>query len=361
MSAKKPTIYIHIGTIKTGTTSLQHFFHINRTILTEKFNIYYPKAAGIKNHTKLPLYAYYENIKELRTRHQIFTKEDIDKFRVDFKPQLLKELKTQIEKGKNILFSCEHLSSRAMKPYEINNLKDLFLELETNFKIIVYLRRQDQMMLSTYSTWVKSGGHWQLNPNAYKNRRYDHLSMLNLWSTCFGKENIIVRAFDKTRMLNEDLLCDFLSIFKIASTESFVRPKNNKLNSSLDEAQVQFLSIFNKFIPAIKEGKQNPDRGKLIKFLEEFTVSPRLSLNIDQKKKILSYFESDNKIIEDTYLKDGSKLFDSKIGEEEFYNPTPLTPEKAIEIAAHLWLRQQEIIKKNTTWYKKLYHRIKSI
>jgi len=338
---EKSTIFFHIGTIKTGTTSLQNFFHINRNLLVEYFNIYYPKVPGLQNHTRLPLYAYSENVKELRIRHKVNTEEELRQFRKGFEAKLQAELAPHIKAGRNVLLSSEHLSSRAVKDVEIKELLSLFKAFDVNYKVIVYLRRQDKMMLSTYSTWVKSGGRWQLNPNAYKNRRYNHLEMLNLWTSVVGKENMIVKVFEKTRMKNGDLFQDFSSVIGIANIKGLAIPKKEKLNSALDQEQIQFLTLFNKFVPSMNEGAPNKARGEIISYLEEFSTDNKLDITQEEKRKIYKHFESDNNKIAELYLSDGKPLFDPIPSTKEDVPPIKLTSEKAVEIAAYLWTKQQ--------------------
>jgi len=135
MSAKNSTIYIHIGTIKTGTTSLQQFFHLNRKALQDNFNIYYPKSPGPRNHTKLPLYAFDENVKELRVRHDIHSEQDLARFRRSFKAKFTEELRPHLSASRDILLSSEHLSSRAVNESEIQELLDLFSEFNLQFRV----------------------------------------------------------------------------------------------------------------------------------------------------------------------------------------------------------------------------------
>jgi len=350
MAAKKSTIYIHIGTIKTGTTSLQHFFHLNRNLLAEKHQLYYPKTPGFKNHTKLPLYAFDENVKELRIRHGLDSSEALQRFRKQFKIKFSDEIKPHLAHSKSILVSSEHLSSRAVKKSEIEQLMSLFEDFDVNFKIIVYLRRQDKMMLSTYSTWVKAGGRWKLNPNAYKNRRYNHLEMLNLWSSVIGKGNIIVKVFEKQKMKGGDLFQDFCQVLSIPSLVDLQIPENDNLNSSLDEEQIQFLTLFNKFVPVIADGKPNTLRGDIVKHLESYSSENKLDISIMEKQKIYSYFEKDNNKIAEQYLGSEMTLFDPIPDSQEETKPIRLTADKAVEIAAYLWTKQQkELTEKSWT------------
>ena len=344
MSAKKSTIFIHIGTIKTGTTSLQNFFHINRVLLAEEFNIYYPKSPGLQNHTRLPLYAYDGNVTELRARHNISSEEQLAKFRKEFISKFCNEIESHIETGRDILLSSEHLSSRATERAEIEKLLSLFEAYDVNCKVIVYLRRQDKMMLSTYSTWVKSGGRWQLNPTAYKNRRYNHLEMIQLWASVVGKENMIVKVFEKSRMKNGDLYDDFTDAIGIRDLSKLTIPKKANLNTALDQEQIQFLTLFNKFVPSMNEGSPNKDRGEIISFLEEFSTDNKLDISQEDKRNIYKHFEADNNRIAKEYIKNGQPLFDPITSEKEVLKPIKLTPEKAVEIASYLWIKQQQQI-----------------
>ena len=65
-------------------------------------------------------------------------------------------------------------------------------------KVIIYLRPQEEFLLSTYSTRIKSGGTDEFNPLAYKKNRYDYLGILDNWAKVVGEESINVGIFQKT-------------------------------------------------------------------------------------------------------------------------------------------------------------------
>jgi len=144
-----PCIYIHIGSFKTGTTSLQSFFYSNKHTLLKNHQIYYPSAPGKKNHIALPIYACEENIEDLYIQKSLDTQKKIDSFRKDFKKKLIKEISPQVKKGNHILLSNEHLSSRIRSTADVKRFLDLFESLEVQFKVIIYLRRQDKLIYST--------------------------------------------------------------------------------------------------------------------------------------------------------------------------------------------------------------------
>ena len=63
----KPNITLHIGTEKTGSTTIQHFLKSNRDVL-ESQNIYIPRTLGDINHQLFPFLAYSDERKDDVTR-----------------------------------------------------------------------------------------------------------------------------------------------------------------------------------------------------------------------------------------------------------------------------------------------------
>jgi hypothetical protein len=70
------TIYLHIGTHKTATTSLQHFFHINAEALLER-GVSYPsyRIVGCMNH-----YAHLGMANALVGDHDLYSRDDARRF-----------------------------------------------------------------------------------------------------------------------------------------------------------------------------------------------------------------------------------------------------------------------------------------
>ncbi len=66
------TIYLHIGTEKTGSTTLQAVSGINRRTLMNH-GIFYPRTPGERNHIKLALFAANEPyVSDLRRMARLF-------------------------------------------------------------------------------------------------------------------------------------------------------------------------------------------------------------------------------------------------------------------------------------------------
>src|SRR5947209_14208464 len=119
----KATCFLHIGTEKTGTTSIQKFLAKNRPVLDEQ-GIFYPRSPGNQNHIALAVYA-------LREGKQ----NDIGRLcgashaeqMPEFRERLIAELDCELgQSGASvIIFSNEHLSSRLVTETEIERVKSL--------------------------------------------------------------------------------------------------------------------------------------------------------------------------------------------------------------------------------------------
>jgi len=137
------TVCLHVGFDKTGTSALQRFFSDNAGPL-QKCGIFYPGTgrSGLFQH------------------HWLFAPVCDDAEKVGFPPQrswdelrqaLMEEVSAREEPV--VLLSSEMLS-QGVRLNELAALRDCFAET----RIIVYLRRQDQYVMSAYEQSIKTLG-----------------------------------------------------------------------------------------------------------------------------------------------------------------------------------------------------------
>lgn len=346
-----PIAYIHIGLEKTGTTTLQEFAYQNRNLLAED-NIYYPDSPGLKNHTNLPAYAYDKNLNDLAERKNITNPNDRIYFRNKFEEEFKNEIRPIRDKKMHLLVSSEHLSSRVGDETEIRKLLSLFTSLKYQPKIIVYLRRQDEMLLSTYSTWVKCGATEDMNLNAFQKKRYDYLAQLRLWENTVGKENIMVGLFHRDRLFKGDLILDFCD--KINIDPSRYNKPEAKLNKSLSAIQLEYLKGFNIEVPELIGNKKNEFRGDITNALESIDDNQKAQLPIAIKNQIQNYFQAQNAEIKEKYFQDlNSPLFPFSL-EDNINNKrnSPNIAEAIKNISIKLWKFQQNKINKLNQTYR---------
>ena len=154
-------IYLHIGTEKTGTTSIENFLTVNRDRLLKK-KILYPKSLGSPNNINLAIaFQSEEKQDDLRIRSNILTQKDIK----NFQDRIYKNLKDEIERASPeiLLISSEHLSSRLNKDKEIHQLYQFLSSFSEQIEVLIYLRRQDSFFESLYSTAIKSGNTFEFS------------------------------------------------------------------------------------------------------------------------------------------------------------------------------------------------------
>jgi hypothetical protein len=100
-------------------------------------------------------------------------------------------------------------------------------------KVVVYLRRQDQLYSSFYNQDVKGMRQWSDSAYQFYETHQifecDYYSMLDMWSKAFGKNHIIVRPFESEQWLNGDIVHDFCASIGIKPLSSKYRDQNESL------------------------------------------------------------------------------------------------------------------------------------
>lgn len=218
---------LHIGTEKTGTTTLQHFLYANRKALTEKgFGVL--TSIGKGNNRRLVSYG----MSETRLNDDYFTalgiatgeqkKEHDDEIETLFENELLELQKKDCH---TILISSEHFHSRCENEEEIQKIKDILIKYFNEIKVVCYLRPQVDMATSLYTTVLRSGSiasfeEFIENHCRVENAYYNYDLLLEKWSNIFGKHSIFPRIFELDKLKNKDLVSDFLNFANLNDTDS---------------------------------------------------------------------------------------------------------------------------------------------
>jgi hypothetical protein len=336
---KAEKLYLHIGTEKTGSTTLQRFGDVNRQALQKRGICYPNNNRGIKLNASLPGYASAVTLPPKASRiHTLDNPDSLTEFRQD----MLTELQAQLHaSGCNALWlSNERLSAYIRRRPEIERLASLAHALADSVNIIIYLRDQPDLFISAYSTIIKAGGDTEMKPPVGgTNYYYDYATMISGWAEVFGREAITVRVFDRRTLLGGDIIDDFLSLLGIADHTGFVRESD--ANISLDANAIQFLRLFNRHVARVDGDRINPNRGRIAQVLSEMSAGPRLAVPAEIATSIRSAYAESNAQVARTYLgREDGILFPPPKASTDLAAPK-LTVEAAVEIAAKLWVWQQ--------------------
>lgn len=280
-------LVLHIGMQKTGTSSIQQTLGESREIL-KKYNVYYPVIENFNHSFDFnPIFidnphknSIHFKIKGINTKIEA----ELEKHR------LKKMWSLEFEKNnyENFIISAEGLS--ILNKNGVLELRDFTKKYFDTVKIIVYVREVEGYINSFMQQRIKEGVTTLDKFNYIKDSQY-YKDCIENYVQIFGKENIIVRVFDKKFFKNGNLIEDFFDSLGIDI--NIGKLKIRTTNESLGQNAVIFLSEYNKMYPTLINNEVNKNRGlnnpnsgyQLIKIYssvrdEKFNVD--LQLTIDE-------------------------------------------------------------------------------
>ena len=266
---------LHIGTEKSGTTSIQSFLQKNRGIFLDN-DYYIPISPSISsrnfNHRKLATAMLdIDHVDDARKALEIQDTDSFSNWRNFFLEQLSEEINNN-NNYKKYVFSSEHLSSRLVSIEEITRLKLYLQRFFDTVEIVLYIRRQDKYAVSLYSTALKAGSvhEFTFNYRNPVNGRFDYHMMYSKWSEVFGKNYIDVRIFERDKFYKKDLTLDFLKAVgfheNVINGTQWLMPA--KANPSLNALGQSYLRYYNAINPKGLDPRLHKQRRHLIEFLE---------------------------------------------------------------------------------------------
>lgn len=205
-------LYLHVGTPKSGTTSIQKFLRSNANALPERGLFY--RRQMIKNMSMM------EFVKTMRTKN---AEETAKRYAV--------ELNTLCQKHETVVSSNEMFSflfvPDKMMPAIMEHVK-------CPVKVICYIRRPDSYLESVYKQRAKNG-YIAPDPMKFYDSYLPNLhypNVLDAYAKYVGIENVVVRIFDRALMPNGNVIYDFADQIGLTDFASFADIENTS-NPSL--------------------------------------------------------------------------------------------------------------------------------
>jgi hypothetical protein len=349
------TLYLHIGCPKTATSSIQKFLKGNREAL-KKYGYCFPASPYRYSHINTGRNAHFMTI----------NKKQSDEFRdFDKEKKILKKGLDTITKNfegfDNIILSDESLwrvscySRRDVFPYIIEDSQKKGYEV----KVIVYLRRQDELLISLWNQRIKRN---MPNNNigctmpfeerleqvlAHETKIVNYASKLDELAGIFGKEHLIVRRFEAESWIDHSIIHDFMYCIGLPVTNEFhllEEPANQGLlgntteikriiNKEADFSTDEYTYLGN-FLRAL-----SPESGKRY---------PCSVLSKEETIALLSRFEDENQRVAQEYICDGKPLFSDEIKDLPKWQPNnPYLMEDVIRFYAAVTIdlrRQNQVL-----------------
>ena len=244
-----PLTTLHIGTTKTGSSSIQKFLAENRKAL-RKQGILYPVALGKVPHNVIPAVTIGRfAATQHQTRYQLCSEQDYRAFATGRREQLAAEIAKK--DPEHIIISSEHMHSRCHTKAHFQHLKRLIAPaLEgRDLQIIVYLRPQIEHAISLYSTMLSHGLTEDIDTfvrarmTGSKRRYHDFQELLTTWQLTFPNASLKVRAFNTAKSLPEGVISDFMDLVRIQAGPELTYP--HRVNTGLNLWSAEAMRVFN--------------------------------------------------------------------------------------------------------------------
>lgn len=249
-------LVIHIGTPKTGTTSIQKTLGVSNKRLRE-YGLFYPDIKPF-NHSDTFVPIIVENPDDF----VMFKIRDLTEKKVEmYKEMWIREFSNP-EPGCYIV-SAESLSIVNKK--EVSNVKEFVSQYFDEVKIIVYVRELTAFISSLIQQHIKIGTtsysiEELLALYSSEQSPYSYTNCIKHWLEVFGEQNVIVRPFSKKSFYKEDLIQDFLNVIGFSHVD-MKSLTNIYANQSIGYNGVLILSALQQKYPCVVNGKINENRG----------------------------------------------------------------------------------------------------
>lgn len=230
-------LIIHIGTKKTGTTTLQGHLKANHAWLADR-GIFVSLASGSEEDKRVSRAYMAGNPADAAT--------------------WFSEARRFVATGGHTaILTAESLAD--LLPDEIAAIKRDIPAIFGEVRIVLYVRRQDMASVSHYSTSIKGGGvskSLMSNGMGDRGRRaINYGSIVRDWGRCFGRDAVAVYNYGERHLGSWDIIDHFSSTFDAAISEA---PRNAGIrNISLSPVHLAYLRRFNLHLnqnPSIKKG-----------------------------------------------------------------------------------------------------------
>ena len=284
---------LHIGTEKTGSSSIQAFLSGNRRALL-KDGVFYPDTGAVGTQWEFVALAHKAPWSmDIGRVLNITDHQSQQTFKTQFLENFTKQI-TQAGGADTLLISAEHFHSRLNTHAMVESLKSILDPFVEDYKILVYFRRQDEVAVSLFSTQVKSGFEGialtlpePTAPAPY----YDYASLVTRWASVFGLDKLSGGLYNQALLHDDGILADFCDKVDIDLDGKKI-PKWQ--NSSVSAIGLKFIQAVNKLYKYQGEAMSARERGDLIRRSSAANKGKFYPLSEDQAKSFYARFSDSN-------------------------------------------------------------------
>jgi hypothetical protein len=296
-------VVLHVGMRKTGTSSIQFFLRDNREALASR-GVLYPTTPGRARHQRLSLSV--KSPVELERSPEWLREAPSDPAR--FRKRFRRRLLTEVEKSglSRVLLSDEDLFGSAYPT--LRRLGRWSWRIGRSVRVLVYLRRQDDHLVSCYQQEVKLGSVERLADWARHDMSslYDYHARLLQQRRLLAPTELVVRPYERDSFAEGSLLQDFLDGVGVNLRAGDLARTEDR-NLSLDAESVELLRLLNLYrvenegaVPGLIDNRSLAPR------LAAASPGPVLTLPEPFLDSFMSRWDEANRLVARDFLDDPS-------------------------------------------------------
>jgi hypothetical protein len=303
-------VILHIGTGKTGTTTIQNVLARRREALRAR-GILYPQSLGRANHEAAAVCAAdFEPGFTPKKAPSVRDEAALPAFRDRMREALAGEIR---QSGcATVVISNEHLFEKVREPRHAQRVLDLLGTGPEAVTIVLYVRPQVDMAAAVYGELLRMGSAPDYD-RFFEARRtralLDYRGGVEAWAAVFGMEAIRLRVFDRKRLAGGDVLTDFAGVAGIDPEAVAPGPDIAgfaESRRSFDAATVAFMERFNAAVTEQLTGPESaelfamfrsvPHRKRIVGCIERLGhAGPRFAIDPVRAKALRERYRDDNR------------------------------------------------------------------
>ncbi|MBX9701862.1 MAG: hypothetical protein K2X74_20670, partial [Acetobacteraceae bacterium] len=308
------TAILHIGVTKTGTSSIQAWLAANRAPLVAA-GVHVPETLGRQNHERLARIADGTAPPAMAERFAA-------------------EMAALPEQAHTLVLTSEAFGAQLTRPQAVAPLKALLDRHVGAYRVVVYLRRQDEHAVSSFSTAMRAGEARRTGPLSGRPKDYERL--LDAWAGVFGQAAIRPRIFGRGELLDDDVVRDFLQTADVPLPADATPPTLERNASLRPEAQgfLARLAAHARASGVVEDDfRALPNRARLIAALDARFAGPGL---LPSRAEAMAFYDrcrAANERVRAAWFPDRPTLFPEDFSRYPETPGTPPSQEAMFEVA----------------------------
>lgn len=298
---------VHIGTPKTGTTTVQHFLWHNRESLAEQGMRYHRVAPRHNPQPEYTISAFTRIDRPIENPRwaRVFGTSDGPRC-----AEWLDSTQSALAEAPDVtsIVSSEFLYDALTDSDLIASLHSFLMEHFEEVAYLLYIRRQDTFLESGYSQHLRLGLAQTFEEYMAERSVPDYDARVLMWEEATGDAPVRVRIFERAALTGGDLLQDFCTEAGIEA-DGLERP--DEVNQSLTARQAAFVLRANRALSFL------PRHGLIARCLrrayisasEPFRGSEKFRMTDDQRRRILDGAAASNERLRARLFPDRGSLF----------------------------------------------------